>query len=120
MYGPVAAQHDNDDDPEIVDALVVDDEDQIVRDAAAILRSVSASGGATSPQFMELVRAEVLQLFARVDASPELPSIVAGIGNLYESGYDQAAEHMEMAHWGLPHRVQPTRYAGVPARSARS
>jgi hypothetical protein len=106
----VASPRESDDDPEIVMGVVVDDEDQMIRDAVAILSSASASnGGATSPQFMEQVRAEVLQLFAQVDASPELPSIIAGIGNLYENGYDAAAEHMEMAHWGLPHRLQSAR-----------
>jgi len=106
----VASPRESDDDPEIVVAVIVDDEDQIIRDAVAILSSASASnGGATSPEFMEQVRAEVLHLFAQVDASPELPSIIAGIGNLYENGYDAAAEHMEMAHWGLPHRLQPAR-----------
>ena len=108
MYAPVATPRDGLDDADIVDAVVVDDEDQIIRDAVAILGSASASSGnVPSPEFMELVRAEVLQLFAHVEASPELPPIIAGIGNLYENGHDAAAEHMEMAHWGLPHRVLP-------------
>jgi hypothetical protein len=32
-----------------------------------------------------------------------------GIGNLYENGFDAAAEHMELALWGLPHRLQSAR-----------
>ena len=106
----VATPRESDDDPEIVIAVVVDDEDHVIRDAVAILSLASASnGGATSPLFMEQVRAEVLQLFAQVDASPQLPPIIAGIGNLYENGYDAAADHMEMVHWGLPHRLQPVK-----------
>ena len=108
MDAQVASPPHRDDDPEILEGVIVDDEDQVIRAAVAILSSARTSngGGTTSPISMDRLRDEVLQLFAQADASPELPSIIAGIGNLYENGYDAAAEHMEMAHWGLPHRLR--------------
>lgn len=108
MYAPVSGPQEGLDDAEIVDTVLLDDEELVIRDAVAILTTARASGGGTpSREYMDSVLAEVLQLFARVEAAPELPPIIAGIGNLYENGYDAAAEHMEMAHWGLPHRVRP-------------
>jgi hypothetical protein len=102
-------------DIDVVDGVILeDDEERIVHDAVAILGSANGAG----PQFKEQVRAEVLRLFARVDVSPQMPSIVAGIGNLFENGYDEAAVHMEMAHWGLPHRLRPAAVALPPSGSS--
>lgn len=107
MDAQVASPTDRDDDSEIIVGVVVDDEDQVIRAAVAILNSARASnGGTTDPGFKDRARDEVLQLFAQANVLPELPAIIAGIGNLYENGYDTAAEHMEMAHWGLPHRLR--------------
>ncbi|HEX6235165.1 MAG TPA: hypothetical protein VFZ63_18705 [Jiangellaceae bacterium] len=102
-------------DIDVVDGVILeDDEERIVHDAVAILRSANGAG----PQFKEQVRAEVLRLFARVEVSPRMPSMVAGIGNLFENGYDEAAVHMEMAHWGLPHRLRPAAIALPSSESA--
>lgn len=102
-------------DIDVVDGVILeDDEERIVHDAVAILGSANGAG----PQFKEQVRAEVLRLFARVDVSPRMPSMVAGIGNLFENGYDEAAVHMEMAHWGLPHRLRPAAIALPSSESA--
>lgn len=102
-------------DIDVVDGVILeDDEERIVHDAVAILRSANGAG----PQFKEQVRAEVLRLFARVEVSPRMPSMVAGIGNLFENGYDEAAVHMEMARWGLPHRLRPAAIALPSSESA--
>lgn len=102
-------------DIDVVDGVILeDDEERIVHDAVAILGSANGAG----PQFKAQVRAEVLRLFARVEVSPRMPSMVAGIGNLFENGYDEAAVHMEMAHWGLPHRLRPAAIALPSSESA--
>ena len=94
---------------EVIDAVVLDDvEDRLVRDAVRLLGGVGVNGDHAAQGLQaEQARAAVLDRFARADVHPELPTLIAGIGNLYECGYDMAAEHIEMAHWGLRHDLVP-------------
>lgn len=78
-------------------------EDAVVRNALELLTSVNDHPHDDARQAE--VRTKVLELFARADLSVAPPSIIAGIGRLYDHGYDVAADHMEMAHWGLPHQL---------------
>lgn len=96
---------------EVVEAVVVEDVvDQLVRDAVERLGPTRTDGEGTRTadnEQAERARDAVLELFARADVWPELPTLIAGIGNLYEHGYDVAADHMEMARWGLRHQLMP-------------
>lgn len=119
---------------DIVDAVLVEDEQerQLIDDAKALLQSVEI--GREDAGYLRLAHerkraiGHVLEMFQQASIAVPLPPIVAGIGELFDQKYTEAATHMELARWGLtdhlpradawtpkPHKaIAPQQFAELP------
>lgn len=121
---------------DIVDAVLVEDEQeqQLIDDAKALLQSVEI--GREDAGYLRLAHErqrairEVLRMFQQAPITVPPPPIVAGIGQLFDQKYTEAATHMELARWGLkdhlpradawtppPHKtITPPQFAEFPGQ----